>query len=175
MLTDLAGVDAINAAAVTTDLNLDLNPGHRSTIAGRPVDITADTVIENAFGGDGNDVIIGNAADNHLVGGHGHNLLQGGAGNDTLDGGPDGSTLTGGVGNDSYDIRSSGDIIVENANEGTNTAYVYIADYVLVQNVENGQAGLTTGQTLTGNDGDNWLHGNIGNDILKGGAADQCD
>jgi Ca2+-binding RTX toxin-like protein len=170
-LSDLAGIDAINAAAVTTDLRLDLNPGHRSTIAGRPVDIAAGTVIENAFGGDGNDVIIGNDADNRLVGGHGHNVLQGGAGNDTLDGGPDGSTLMGGVGNDAYDIRSSGDIIVENAGEGTDIAHVYLSSYVLAQNVENGQAELSTGQTLAGNDGDNWLHGNVGNDVLNGGAG----
>jgi Ca2+-binding RTX toxin-like protein/subtilisin-like proprotein convertase family protein len=171
VITDDAGNDTINAAAVTTDLVLDLNPGHSSTIAGRQVEISADTVIENVFGGDGNDLIIGNDADNHLVGGHGHNMLQGGAGNDTLDGGPDGSTLTGGIGNDSYDIRSSGDIVVENANEGTDIACVYIHDYVLAANVENGQAELTTGQTLTGNDGDNWLHGNVGNDTLIGGAG----
>jgi Ca2+-binding RTX toxin-like protein len=171
VLTDTAGTDTINAAAITTDLVLDLNPGHSSIIAGRQVEISADTVIENVFGGDGNDLIIGNDADNRLVGGHGHNMLQGGAGNDLLDGGPDGSTLMGGIGNDIYDIRSSGDIVVENANDGTDIAYVYIDNYVLAANVENGQAELTTGQTLTGNDSDNWLHGNVGNDILIGGAG----
>ncbi len=171
ILTDSTGNDTINAAAITTDLVLDLNPGHSSTIAGRQVDISADTVIENAFGGDGNDLIVGNDADNHLVGGHGHNMLQGGAGNDILDGGPDGSTLMGGVGDDTYNVRSSADIVVENANDGTDIAYVYIDHYVLAANVENGQAGLTTGQTLTGNDEDNCLHGNIGNDTLIGGAG----
>ena len=36
-------------------------------------------------------------------------------GTTSLDGGPDGSTLVGGIGNDIYDVRSAGDIVVENA------------------------------------------------------------
>ncbi len=68
-LSDSSGSDAINAAAVTTDLTLDLNAGQTSTIAGRQVEISAGTVIEKAYGGDGNDLIIGNGADNFLYGG----------------------------------------------------------------------------------------------------------
>lgn len=170
-LTDTSGSDTINAAAITTDLMLDLNPGHTSTIAGRQVAISDDTVIENVYGGEGNDLIIGNDADNRLAGGHGHNTLQGGAGNDTLDGGPDGSALIGGIGNDIYHIRSAGDIVVENANEGSDTALVYVNNYVLEANIENASAELTSGQTVTGNNGDNWLHGNVGNDTLIGGAG----
>jgi Ca2+-binding RTX toxin-like protein/subtilisin-like proprotein convertase family protein len=171
VLSDGSGNDTINAAAVTTDLTLDLDAGHTSVIAGRQVSIAADTVIENAFGGDGNDHIIGNDADNHLSGGHGHNTLEGGAGNDVLDGGPDGSTLIGGIGNDIYDVRSSSDIVIENSNEGTDGALVYIDHYTLAANVENGLAQLTGGQTLSGNDLDNWLLGNVGNDTLIGGAG----
>jgi Ca2+-binding RTX toxin-like protein/subtilisin-like proprotein convertase family protein len=174
VLTDTEGNDTINAAAITTDLTLDLNPGHTSTIAGRPVDISSGTVIENAFGGDGNDLIIGNDADNNLHGGHGHNTLEGGAGNDVLDGGPDGSTLAGGVGNDIYDVRSSADVVVENAGEGADAALVYVDHYTLAANVENGIAELTGGQTLTGNDLDNWLLGNAGNDTLIGGAGNDA-
>lgn len=169
VLSDSSGTDAINASAVTSDLFLDLTPGHSSTIANRQVDISVGTVIENAYGGDGNDVIIGNDADNYLFGGHGHNNLQGGAGNDILDGGPDGSILAGGTGNDIYEVRSLGDVIIENANEGADAALVYVNNYVLADNVENAMAELTSGQTLTGNDGDNWLVGNVGNDTLVGG------
>ena len=86
-LTDTDGTDTINAAAVTTNLLLDLMPGSTLTIAGRQVVSTSDTVIENAFGGDGNDVIVGNAAGNYLSGGAGDDLLGGKAGNDTLAGG----------------------------------------------------------------------------------------
>jgi Ca2+-binding RTX toxin-like protein/subtilisin-like proprotein convertase family protein len=170
-LTDTSGNDTINAAAVTTDLTLDLNAYHTSIIAGRQVTMTGGTVIENAFGGDGNDHIIGNDADNNLSGGHGHNTLEGGAGNDVLNGGPDGSTMLGGIGNDVYDVRSSDDIVIENSNEGTDAALVYIDHYTLVANVENGMAELAGGQTLSGNDLDNWLLGNAGNDTLIGGAG----
>ena len=162
VLTDTSGDASINAAAVTSDLTLDLNQGHTSTIAGRQVEISVGTVVVNAYGGDGDDLIIGNDSDNYLFGGHGHNTLEGGAGNDILDGGPDGSTLIGGTGNDTYDVRSAGDVIVENPNEGTDLALVYIDNYVLPANVENGHAELTTGQTLTGNDEDNCLAGKCG-------------
>lgn len=168
-LSDTSGNDTINAAAVTTDLTLDLNVGHTSIIAGRSVEIAAGTIIENAFGGDGNDTIIGNDAENRLVGGRGHNNLQGGDGNDTLDGGPDGSILAGGLGNDNYLLRNAADAVIENAGEGTDTVRAFFNNYVLGANLENAEAGLITGQTLTGNDGDNHLLGNIGNDVLIGG------
>ncbi len=45
------------------------------------------TVIENAVGGGGNDVIIGNDANNKLYGGDGDDILIGGAGKDELFGG----------------------------------------------------------------------------------------
>ena len=174
VLTDADGSDTINAAAVTSNLTLDLNPGHTSTIAGRSVDISSGTVIESAFGGDGDDLIIGNDADNNLHGGHGHNTLEGGIGNDVLDGGPDGSTLAGGIGNDIYDVRSSADLVIENASEGIDAARVYVDHYALAANIENGLAQLTGGQTLTGNDLDNWLLGNAGNDTLIGGAGNDA-
>ncbi|WP_414752433.1 M10 family metallopeptidase C-terminal domain-containing protein [Anabaena sp. CCY 9910] len=59
------------------------------------------TTIENAFGGDGNDTIIGNSA---------ANILHGGRSNDTLDSGVGNDTLTGGVGCDrfTFNYRSGG-------------------------------------------------------------------
>jgi serralysin len=50
-------------------------------------------IIENATGGSGNDVLVGNRALNHL---------EGGAGRDKLIGGAGGDTLLGGLGNDSF-------------------------------------------------------------------------
>lgn len=45
------------------------------------------TVVEDAVAGGGNDVLIGNEADNGLWGGAGDDLIYGGAGNDTMYGG----------------------------------------------------------------------------------------
>ncbi|WP_051341094.1 S8 family serine peptidase [Azospirillum halopraeferens] len=79
-----AGIDTLNAAAVSSNSIIDLRPGTISSrIDGKAVLIgTGGGVIENAYGGDGNDIIIGNAADNVLAGGRGADTLTGGAGAD---------------------------------------------------------------------------------------------
>ncbi len=58
-----------------------------STLNETDLIISAETIIENAFGGDGDDIIIGNSAANVLYGGRGNDILVGGTGNDTLIGG----------------------------------------------------------------------------------------
>ncbi len=55
-LEDTAGIDTINVAAVTSNINLDLTSGSTNTIAGNTLTIGNTTVIENAFGGDGAEV-----------------------------------------------------------------------------------------------------------------------
>ncbi|MBB4252724.1 Ca2+-binding RTX toxin-like protein [Rhizobium sp. BK008] len=108
------------------------------------------------------------------------NVISGGSGNDTLDGGAGADTLTGGTGNDIYVVDSIGDIIVENAGEGTDTVKTSLTSYTLGSNVENltytGTAAFTgTGNALdnviTGGSGANRLSGGGGDDILIGGAA----
>ncbi|MGB9370077.1 MAG: S8 family serine peptidase [Xanthobacteraceae bacterium] len=108
-LRDASGNDTINAAAVTGGLFIDLVPGASSMIGGRSVTISADTMIENAYGGDGNDTISGNAAGNTLYGGRGDDTLSGGAGDDRLHGGPGHDTLYGGAGDDQFWIDRPGD------------------------------------------------------------------
>ncbi|MBE9103369.1 S8 family serine peptidase [Vacuolonema iberomarrocanum] len=108
-LQDDGGRDTVNAAAVTSNLLLDLRPGIRNRIAGRSLTLTNGTQIEVAIGGDGNDRIRGNETNNLLTGGrgndqlvgrHGRDRLLGGAGNDRLYGGADRDRLLGNSGND---------------------------------------------------------------------------
>jgi len=87
LLTDTAGSDALNASAVTSDLALNLNPGETSTVSGASFTIGAGSVIEDAYGGDGNDVIRGNEVANRLQGGWGDDTFLLGGGADTVDGG----------------------------------------------------------------------------------------
>ena len=112
----------------------------------------------------------GNASDNVLTGNSGINTLTGAAGNDTLDGGAGADKLLGGTGNDTYVVDNAGDIVTENANEGTDTINSSIS-YTLGANVEN----LTlTGMSAingTGNTLNNVLIGNTGNNVLDGGAG----
>lgn len=77
------GTDWINAGAMSADLVLNLDPGKTSTMGGAAfLTIAAGSVIENALGGDGNDRIEGNAADNLIYGMRGDDVLIGGDGED---------------------------------------------------------------------------------------------
>jgi len=108
VLTDLAGTDTLNASTVTSASVIDLRPGTTSSVDGTYLDIAAGTVIENAHGGDGDDVITGNNVDNELFGWRGADSLSGGLGGDSLFGGAGADTLWGGSGSDFFRYESSG-------------------------------------------------------------------
>lgn len=99
-LSDSGGMDTLNAAAVTAASRIDLTPGASSSIANTALLINRDALIEHAIGGDGNDTITGNAADNMLRGMRGDDSLSGADGNDLLDGGSGNDSLNGGAGLD---------------------------------------------------------------------------
>ena len=82
-LSDSGGIDTLNAAALSSNLVLNLAPGGISTIDGRSLTIAAGTVIENAYGGDGNDSLNGNDVANVLYGMRGDDRISGGLGIDT--------------------------------------------------------------------------------------------
>ncbi len=106
-LTDTAGTDTINASAVTADCIVNLTPGATGVIDGTALVIGAATVIENVHTGDGNDVLIGNDADNNLFGWRGDDNISGGIGDDLLFGGTGMDTLSGGTGSDIFSYSSA--------------------------------------------------------------------
>jgi serralysin len=69
-------------------------------------------VIENATGGSGDDVLLGNSAANTLTGNDGDDFLLGRAGNDILRGGAGVDSVTGGDGLDVATLGSGDDIFV---------------------------------------------------------------
>jgi Ca2+-binding RTX toxin-like protein len=133
------------------------------------------SAVIDATGSSVDNVLIGNSAANALVGLDGNDSLNGGGGNDTL---------IGGKGNDSYTIDSTGDLIIENADEGTDTVSAEVT-FTLADNVDNltltgliaiSGTGNTTNNVLVGNDAANALTGLGGNDTLDGGkGADAMD
>jgi hypothetical protein len=102
-LWDAGGDDTITVSNFTEPCRIDLAPGGYSTIrivseplpAGSTggttptydgtnnLGIAYGTMIENAIGGGGNDMLIGNGAANRLFGGPGNDTLDGGGGTDT--------------------------------------------------------------------------------------------
>jgi Ca2+-binding RTX toxin-like protein len=173
-----------NAADVVTE-----NAGEGTDVVQSSISYTLTANVENltltgsaninGTGNELNNVIIGNAGNNVLSGLAGNDTLTGSGGNDTLDGGVGADTMTGNAGNDVYVVDDAGDIVTENANEGTDTVQSSIS-YTLTGNVENltltGTADLNgTGNTLnnalTGNSGNNILDGGAGADAMSGGAG----
>ena len=112
----------------------------------------------------------GNALDNILTGNSANNTLTGGAGNDTLNGGAGNDTMLGGTDNDTYVVNSTGDVVTENTDEGSDLVQSSVT-YTLGNNVENLTLTGTTAINGTGNALNNILTGNSANNTLTGGAG----
>src|SRR5262249_27206551 len=124
-------------------------------------------------------IITGNDGNNTLSGLEGNDTIVGGLGNDTLNGGTGNDTMRGGAGNDTYVVDNVGDVVIENAGEGTDLVQTTLNTYTLGANVENltfTGAGSFTGtgnalaNAITGGAGNDILTGGDGNDALNGGA-----
>jgi Ca2+-binding RTX toxin-like protein len=106
------------------------------------------------------------------------NVISGAAGDNLLDGGTSADAMYGGNGNDSYFVDNIGDLVIESANQGSDTVYAS-ADYRLSANVEylvlQGSAVQGYGNDLTnvisGTAADNLLDGGTGADTMYGGDA----
>lgn len=123
----LGGVDTLDCSLLTSSVMLNLLTGQ--ALLTTPATPLADSVlnIENANGGAGNDILIGNAAANVLKGGGGNDLLVGLQGNDTLDGGADRDLLFGGDGADTLTGGSGENLLVAGTTSYTDQGTVNLA------------------------------------------------
>ena len=114
-----AGIDTVFYADSTAGVGINLATG--SGVGGSA---QGDTLIsiENVFGSNFNDTIIGSSVANELHGGEGNDVIKGGGGNDFLDGGngndilqSDGfgnSVLDGGTGDDTFKGTGGADTLI---------------------------------------------------------------
>jgi trimeric autotransporter adhesin len=147
----------------------------------KPVFIVSQFAMSDIAGGSLRAAVSPNAV---VVGTGGNDTLTGTTGNDTLDGGVGADSLIGRTGNDTYVIDDAGDVVVEIANQGTDTVQTSLNNLSLdskaLANVENlvlfGNAGsVGTGNVLNnlivGSTKDDTLSGGLGNDTLDGAAG----
>ena len=135
------------------------------------------------------DALNGQAGDDWLSGGAGNDTLTGGTGHDILMGGSGTDRLVGGAGNDKYIVNDSSDVISELTSDNTtsqlpfslgndNDVVIATVSYTLGSGVaveDMMAAGKMTGDlwnesaiNLTGNELDQGVVGNGGNNVLRG-------
>ena len=135
------------------------------------ISIAYGTIIENAIGGGGDDMIRGNEVANTLEGRDGSDTIYGMAGDDLVKGGNGDDTLYGGAGDDKLYGGNGNDTLY--GDEGNDTLFGEAGNDTLY-----GGAGDDTlfggagNDVLFGGDGNDLLRGNEGADELRGGAGD---
>ncbi len=190
---DNGGTDTVDMSGFAGAQRIDLQQGASSDVLGGRLNmgIAYGTVVERAFGGSGNDSIVGNASNNLLRGNNGRDTLIGGSGNDTLEGGAGADMLNGGLGrdvmtggaaNDTYVVDTALDQINEVAGGGTGDRVMASVSFSLaldddIEFLSTTSAagtqvlhltGNNLAQTITGNKAANQLIGQGGKDILNG-------
>lgn len=110
---DGGGKDTLDFSGFTQNQKINLNEASFSDVGGMVgnVSIAKGVLIENAIGGSGNDLLMGNAAANNLKGGAGNDIIYGGGGADTLTGGAGADIFVFAAASDSN--RAAQDIILD--------------------------------------------------------------
>lgn len=131
--------------------------------------ITGNTGVNTLWGNSGNDSIFGGNANDRLFGNIGNDTLNGGLGGDRLFGGNDTDFIFGGKGNDRAYGGGGGDDI--NGGRGNDRAYGGSGTDTIVGSLGSDSLyGDNLSDTLFGGGGNDSLFGNKGNDQLFGGA-----
>ncbi|MBR0869584.1 type I secretion C-terminal target domain-containing protein [Bradyrhizobium tropiciagri] len=153
------------------------NEGYDTLYTSATYVLLAANIEKLVFTGTADFIGMGNAGDNWIQGGIGNDYLIGFGGNDILYGaGGLGNALQGGTGDDTYIVENPGDTLIEFANEGHDTVLTTLTQMTLRDNIEDLRYSGSGNFNGTGNDLDNFIQGNVGNDHLVGlGGNDRLD
>ncbi len=110
--------------------------------------------------------LVGNAVSQTIMGSAGANLLDGRGGSDTL---------IGLGGDDTYRVYSPADLVVEATNGGNDTvltsANFYLSTGASIETISAADQGAATSMYLLGNELDQRIIGDYGNNVLNGGGS----
>jgi Ca2+-binding RTX toxin-like protein len=132
--------------------------------------------LDNSLTGNGGDNILSGGIGNDVLdGGAGYDRLYGGTGNDRLDGGSGEDTMNGGLGDDTYFVDNEDDIVFEfhdaqTGGLGGRDTVFSSGDFTLGANIENLTLTGSAGLDGFGNDLNNVIVGNAGEDWLGDGS-----
>ena len=119
-LVDGSGIDTVDFSGFSSEQLIDLRENeidsktlYTSNIGGKIGNLTiaSGTIIENAEGGKGSDIIYGNSADNKIFGNDGDDVINSGKGNDIIDGGSGNDFIIGSEGDNTITFGSGKDTI----------------------------------------------------------------
>lgn len=167
---DSGGTDTLDFSGFGGAQTIDLHSGSFSNVLGKVgnVSIAIGTVIENAIGGSGNDIINGNDFANVLVGGAGSDGLFGFGGDDTLFGGPGDDSLVGGDGFDTanYSDSAAGIVVQGQTIDSPGNSAGFGSDRIFdIERV----VGSAFNDVYNGTGLDERFDGGAGNDTFNGG------
>lgn len=194
-IVDGGGNDTLDLSGYANNNLINLAPSQGSAykvsvsdIGGKKgnLSIAEGTIIENAIGGAGSEVIIGNSANNILVGNAGNDSIYGGTGNDVIRGDSGSDKLHGQGGIDTVDYSHADGSVTVNLRNGVvsgadgndrltgfeNANGSSYSDIVYGSHRDNQISGFGGNDELVGLGGNDKLFGHLGKDHLIGGNGD---
>ena len=161
---DRGGTDRLDFSGYAFNATIDLNAGSFSSVGGRVsnIFIYPGVRIEQAVGGSGADVLIGNDF---------ANLLEGGFGSDTLIGGGGADTLVGHIGEDVIDARGRGADTVDLFTSSKDKVLGDFQDNIILRRLISHDGWLFDFRTGVGSDG--FEAKGFGRYSFQGGGSDE--
>jgi Ca2+-binding RTX toxin-like protein len=166
-----AGNDTMTGGAGNDTYVIDTGSDVVIELSGEGTDLLLSSVTVAALIGNVENLTLTGGANIDATGNTAANAITGNSGNNLIDGAAGADTMTGGDGNDTYVLDNTGDVVIEQAGQGTDLVMASVTVAALAANVENLTLTGSANLNATGNSDANTISGNGGNNIIDGGGG----